>query len=209
MRRRMSNLALWLYACGPLLGWLSLHAALRPLVHRRVNQLRSLVASLKSDERYAAPALASIDDAVSEVRVGAMAVIFPILIPITLFILFFRGLRARLSGRQLLSPGEAFELMRFREHEQRLRCDTAQARGTVREDPRFRRLDELAFEIEAMRWPLASLLTVIVSIPALLLFLALYGRRETSLILLQLGLFFARALAELPTTDQRRHRIGR
>jgi hypothetical protein len=130
-----------------------------------------------------------------------MVLTLPFLIPAALSVLAVTGIVRRMRSAGRWSPLEAIELMRFRDHELKLLHDVTNSRGTVRGDPRFRRLSELAFEIEAFRWPLAALSTVTISLPALLLYFIAYGARETIFIMPQLGLLLAQSL-RLPRPTQ-------
>jgi hypothetical protein len=190
----MSLSAPILWAFGGLLGWLALQRVSGLLAQRHRARMKDLVADLKADERYGETDRALIDEAIGEVRSNPMVVALPLLIPAALFVLAVTGIVGRMRSAGGWSPLEAVELMRFRDHELKLLHDVTNSRRTVRADPRFRRLSELAFYIEAFRWPLASLLTVTISLPALLLYLMAYGARETIFIMPQLGLLLAHGL---------------
>jgi hypothetical protein len=192
-----------LWTFGSLLGGLALQLLSHRLARPRRARLKGLVADLKADERYGEKDHALIDEAMDEARGNAMTVLLPLLIPTALFVLAAIGIVRRMRSAGGWSPLEALELMRFRDHELKLLHDVTHSRGTVRRDPRFRRLSELAFEIEAFRWPLVSLLTVTISVPVLPFYLLAYGARETMFIMPQLGLLFARGL-RLPRPAQAR-----
>ena len=196
----LSIQVLWTFG-GLLGGWLALQRLADVLARPRRARLKALVADLKADERYGEKDHALIDEAVNEPRGNAMVVVLPFLIPTALVVLAVAGIVRRMRSAGGWSPLETLELMRFRDHELKLLRDVMHSRGAVRGDPRFRRLSELAFEIEAFRWPLASLLTVVISLPALPLYLIAYGVRETIFIMPQLGLLFALGL-RLPRPAQ-------
>jgi hypothetical protein len=164
------------------------------MVRPRRVRFKVLVAALKTDDRYGEKDHAMIDQALDEARADVMVVTIPILIPVALFSLAVTGIGRGLRFTERSSPLETIELVRFRDHELRLLDDLAHSRGIVRGDPRFRRLSELAVEIEVLRWPLVSLVTVAISLPALVLYLVAYGPREAILILPQLEFWFMRRL---------------
>jgi hypothetical protein len=164
------------------------------MVRPRRVRFKVLVAALKTDDRYGEKDHDMIDQALDEARADIMIVTLPILIPVALFSLAVTGICRGLRFTERWSPLEAIELMRCRDHELKLLHDVTNSRGTVRGDPRYRRLSELAFEIEVLRWPLVSLVTVAISLPALVLYFVAYGPREVILILPQLEFWFMRRL---------------
>jgi hypothetical protein len=164
------------------------------MVRPRRVRFKVLVAALKTDDRYGEKDHAMINQALDEARAYIMIVTLPILIPVALFSLAVTGICRGLRFTERWSPLEAIELMRCRDHELKLLHDVTNSRGTVRGDPRYRRLSELAFEIEVLRWPLVSLVTVAISLPALVLYFVAYGPREVILILPQLEFWFMRRL---------------
>jgi hypothetical protein len=186
-----------LWIVGVLVGWLGLHVLSDLMVRSRRVRLQILVTDLKADQSYGKQDLALVDQTLNEARTSIVVVALPVLVPLALSSLAATGLRRRLRGAEHWSPLEALELMRFRDHELRLLGDLKHARGSVRADPRFRRLSELVFEIEAFRWPLISLLTMMLALPSLLLYSAIYGARETVSILPQLGFWLVEKL-QLP-----------
>jgi hypothetical protein len=135
-----------------------------------------------------------IKEVIDEARGNTMIMVFPLVIPTALFMLAITGIVRRIRSAQNSSPLEALELIRFQDHELKLLRDVTTSQRTVRNDPRFRRLSELGVEVEVCRWPLVALLTVTLSLPALVLYLIAHGVRETMLIMPQLGLLFAHAL---------------
>jgi hypothetical protein len=164
------------------------------MVRPRRARLQVMIADLKAERSYVQQDFTLIDQALDEARSSVMVVVLPVLIPVALSRLAVTGIRQRLRGAELWSPLEALELMRFRDHELKLLDDIRHSRGTVRADPRFRRLSELAFEVEAFRWPLVWLVTVTLALPALLLYLVAYGAQEAVSIIPQLGFWFIQGL---------------
>lgn len=168
-----------------------------PLAHRYRARCDRLATSLRTDSRYRdrdpSPIVHALDQNVGNI----MAFAFPIILPVTILALAGSGLVMHLRRSPRFSPLEGLEWARFREHELLLLDDEVRGRGTLRTDPRFRRLGELAFECEIANRPLVSLITVVISLPSLLLYGAVYGAREAVLILPQLAYFYAHALRPL------------
>jgi hypothetical protein len=160
------------------------------MVRPRRARLRVLVADLKAEKSYGQQDFALIDQTLVEARTGIIIVALPILVSVALLSLGVTGIHRRLRAAERWSSLEALELMRFRDHELKLLDDIRHSRGMVRADPRFRRISELAFEVEAFRWPLLWLLTGTLALPTLLPYGVAYGAREALLIVPQLGFWF-------------------
>ncbi|MCB8821432.1 hypothetical protein [Microvirga rosea] len=128
-------------------------------------------------------------------RVGPVAAFaFPVILPVTVLVLAVTGLIRRWTGEHGPSPLEGIEWARFQEHELLLTYAVFKGQGTLRADPRFRRLDELSFETEIFRFPILSVLTVLFAMPGLLFYAAVHGWREAIQLLPQIAFLYARAL---------------
>ncbi|MBZ6078089.1 hypothetical protein [Microvirga puerhi] len=176
------------------------------LRRRHTARLRSLATALKNDYHGDVHSQRMIDDASRTYLERSAAFAFPVIIPVTILALAVIGLIRRLRRQTLFSPLEGVEWARFRDQEAKLAVEAAHGLGTVRADPRFRRLVELAVEVEMMRSPFLSLSTTVLSALPLLLYALAYGGREALMILPRITLHLAgafRPLLRSPTEPQK------
>lgn len=191
----LSVLVLLLFAV-PVAGWI-LALATVPLARRRHVRLNALAHALKEDPRYGAADRARVEESLEPLLGPGMALVLLAAVPASLLALAARGLMDKGFAKQpgcRPSPLEDIEWARFRAHELTRLADEP---AIVGDDPRFRRLGELAFEVELLRRPLLLLGLAVLSLPALLVYGLAYGIRDALLILPQTAFFLAQALAPI------------
>jgi hypothetical protein len=188
-----SVLVLLLFAV-PVAGWI-LALATAPLARRRHARLEALARALKEDPRYGAADRARVEESLEPLLGPGMALVLLAAVPASLLALAARGLMDKRFARRREcrpSPLEDMEWVRFRTHELTRLADGP---AIVGDDPRFRRLGELAFEVELLRRPLLLLGLAVLSLPALLAYGLAYGIGDALLVLPQTAFFLAQALA--------------
>ncbi|QFU17197.1 hypothetical protein [Microvirga thermotolerans] len=186
-------------------GWSVALAASFPA--RRREALRdALSAALLDDPRFGEADRAAVRDGLASLLGPGMGPALLAGVPAILLALALQGLAARIRGVSGPSPLERLEWARHRAHELRRFAERAEGGGAVREDPRFRRLEELAFECELLRRPFLMLGLGGLSLPALALYGLAYGFREAFFVLPQLAFFLAKALAPVLRPPVRRRR---
>jgi len=203
-----SVIVLLLFAV-PVAGWI-LALATAPFARRRHARLEALSRALKEDPRYGEADRARVNESLEPLLGPGMALVLLAAVPASLLALAVRGMTemglARRHPSCRPSPLEDIEWERFRTHEFTQRVDGS---APIGEDPRFRRLGELAFEVELLRRPLLLLSVAVLSLPALLLYGLAYGIRDALLVLPQMAFFVAQALAPvLGPVTRRRPRDG-
>lgn len=159
-----------------LIGWPLVQIASVLAVRGSRAKMRALAAELLADRGHSPSDRVLLDRSLAESRGHTMSVIAPVALPFALL----AAALAELFGRDRPSSSRttpADVAARLKKLDVQLGLRTGDE--TIDHDPRFRELEELAYQVGFVRRPVTSLLTVFTCLPVLPVYLLAYGLRET------------------------------
>jgi hypothetical protein len=181
-----------------LVGWPALQIVSVLLARPIRREIESLAFRLNSDPTYGEADRAAVDELVRSARGQPASAIFPVLIPVAIFVMAFVELFGRHRPSKATHPEQVAERAR-RGKELRREIDELDVRlggspsepRPVLDDPRYRQLARLVERVQTIRAPVSVMLTVLLALPALPWFAFAYGAREAFSIIPQLARRFA------------------